>query len=347
MKAGIGYLYVGALAFCIIMLCKDGIALAQLPGLSTEKEADGNGQQGGSSRFDLIAGITSLTEEVSGNLVEVIRTAGNKLEQTVEMRVETPVNLASGAAELLYADKVLLSVDEAISSTVQILPEPLASAVEVTVCALKPCLQTEAPRLPEVPTTHGEPQPGGKIDGHAAPDAGLEQKPDLGGAEAVREDNLEPREAPVNKMEQEEGRATDVIVAVHPKPAQVPIWTANDDPSPWCNNANPNAVPGVGMNTQTQSGTGHGGYHYPKLFDAIAADITSMQNSGRRIYARNTRQLITKRGNEPPTPPPRNSFFSYKPMRKRSVSLVKKNRRVALFDAGSGSAIWDHRSPCY
>lgn len=421
MKTGIGYLFVGALAFCFALIWNDGIALAGLPDLRVEREqTGGNRQEGSSGPFDLIVGITSLTEGVAGNLTEVTGTARDMLEQTVETTIEAPAGLANGVAELFSADEALLSadglaagletitntsdaviapvtnavetivngttdiaaqigatVDEALSSTVRILPLPLPlpTAEEETECAGKSCQQIETPRPLEGPTTLGEPSPENEPepvpesisetisesipepeleeapdvnnDGHLAPDDGLEVKPERDGAETVREDDPEPRETPVTGLAQEVERASDV--AVPPDPEQKPVRSTKDEPSPKRNNAIPNAVPSPVTNAQTQSVAGHGGCQNPKISDAILAEISSMQSSGRRIYAKNTKQLITKRGNEPPTPPPKRSFFSNanEPMRKRSAAHVKKNRRVAPYVAGSGSAIWYHRSPRY
>lgn len=362
MKSWIRYLCMGTLIFGMAMLWNDGIAKA--------------------GPLDLIPGITSLTEEVEGNLAEVTLTAGNMLEQTVETTLdstfEVPVNLTDGVVELApvtnaaetvvngtsdIAEQIGVTVEEAISDTFQVLSDQLASSAEVTACAVKPCLKTESPRLPEVPKTHGEPLPqdsepvtaskpepeedsGDKNDGHSVPYTGIEDKPDRAGAEVVREDDPEPREAPATEMVREVERVADVTV--HPEPAKTPDRSSNEEPSPWRNNAIPDAVPVSASKVQTQLSWGHG-FHYPKLADAILAEILSMQMSGRQNYAKNSKLLITKRGNEPPTPPPRHSFFSNanEPMRKRSVALVKKNRKVALYAAGSGSAIWDYRSSRY
>jgi hypothetical protein len=325
LKTGIGYLCVGALAFCIAMLWNDGIALAEMTGTAwnmleqTEKTTV-------KAPMNLTSGVTDLlsADEVLlsvDGLAAGLETVTNTADTAI-----APVTNAVGTVVNSTADistQISAALSETISSTVQILPEPLPSAVEVTVCALDQCLQIESQRPLEVPKTPKKPfpedepapepepkeDPGGKNDGHTAPDARLENKPDRADAEAVREDDPKPREALAIEMEQEEGRSADV--AAHLEPAQAPVRSANDEPSPWRNNAIPNAVPGAVTNTQTQSATGHGGSQYhPKLSDAILAEIISMQNSGRRIYAKNTRQLITKRGNEPPTPPPKNSFFS-------------------------------------
>lgn len=333
MKSWIRYLCMGTLIFGMAMLWNDGIAKAD--------------------PLDLIPGITSLTEEVEGNLAEVTLTAGNMLEQTVETTLdstfEVPVNHTDGVVELApvtnaaetvvngtsdIAEQIGVTVEEAISAS-QILSDQLASSAEVTECAVKPCLKTEYPRLPEVPKTHGEPLPQ-----DSEPVTASKPEPD------VREDDPEPREDPATEMVREVERVADVTV--HPENAKTPDRPSNEEPSPWHNNAIPDAVPVSASKVQTQLSWGHG-FHYPKLADAILAEILSMQMSGRQNYAKNSKLLITKRGNEPPTPPPRHSFFSNanEPMRKRSVALVKKNRKVALRAAGSGSAIWDYRSSRY
>ncbi|RAV20204.1 hypothetical protein DQG23_17225 [Paenibacillus contaminans] len=61
---------------------------------------------------------------------------------------------------------------------------------------------------------------------------------------------------------------------------------------------------------QNKSGSSGGGPHLTGSTDAILAESISIKLTSRRIYAKNTRQLITKWANEPPNKPPKYFLFS-------------------------------------
>ncbi|MFC5530515.1 hypothetical protein [Cohnella yongneupensis] len=326
MKIGSKLLCISALS-CIAMLRNGDIAEAGLPKIPTERVlADGNELQNRSGLLHPITGIATLTTEIAGNLGEITDTALNMLEQTVDTTTETPEIIAGGVAELLSADELLLSPDglatgletvastlddvrspvtntvgtvvngttdivsqvgdvleETVSTVVQvhISPKPSAVAPEDEECAENPCLQLESPRPQEAPMTPDQPLPADEYATETATEPAPEVDADIKNTGHAAADGPESRAV-----------------------------TTKDDPSPLSDNLILGVVLINATNLQMLSTSGHGSLSYAKHTDAIMTEIAAMQMTGRKVYAKNTKQLITKRGNEPPTPPPRHSFFS-------------------------------------
>ncbi|WP_409344584.1 hypothetical protein [Paenibacillus sp. MBLB4367] len=72
----------------------------------------------------------------------------------------------------------------------------------------------------------------------------------------------------------------------------------------------PPATISVKQPVQSQSGSAGGGPHLTGSPDAMLEESISFKLASKRIYAKNTRRLITKWANEPPIKPPRHILFS-------------------------------------
>ncbi|MCD9024655.1 hypothetical protein [Cohnella silvisoli] len=362
MKPRIGLFCIGALAFGIAMFGNAGTAEA--------------------APHDLLSGITRLTEKAAGDtLGQTIGTIADVPEAVAsDLAQAAPESsivgeVANGTAELL--GQVGDTADTAIDAVVQVVLEPLhlvTSGVDVpspvpSSPTAEEALPAQATPPPEdkqasssvtlhasAPATSSAPelpsQAGPKPESKPAPAISLSHE---NGLPATPEDEApaknegaprfvgNPRAITLGSKSANKPSAGNESVKSNKSPAR------NAEPSSRRSNAIPDAVTNASVGPQSPPSSGHGGFFHPRLADAVLTETLFLQLRGRRNYAKNSKLLITKRGNEPPTPPPKSSFFSreIESVRKRSGAFVIRNRNAAPIAGRSGRSIRDAQSLCH
>ncbi|MFD0672198.1 hypothetical protein [Cohnella sp. GCM10027633] len=347
MKLGIGTLGIGAL-FCIALFCGGDRAEAGLPpDLPTERTTSGLFDLAGTvvtlldqtvrttveAPSNLVNGVTELlTVDEALLSAEGVATrldiVANTLDGTLSPVTEAVGTVVGGTSDI--AEQVVDLAETTIEDVTRSLPLPELPVLPVPPPPLPP---TPAPTLPQpsppLPTTPSQPASEPATEPTPSPQAeqtaseqpqerALEPDSPAAGLLVAESDNKPviptgtladsaPAKAPFAKQVR---KKCDAIANddASPKHARKSLRTTRDEQAPRASDVILEVASPAAPNPQPPAAGHSGGATYAKHSDAIVAESAAIRLIGRKTYAKNTRQLISKRGNEPPTPPPRHPF---------------------------------------